>query len=130
MPNFTVVSANLTGTRPAGIPKFAVSVGGTYTRQLTESIKLLFRTDFNYQSPVQIAESTAPVIIGLTREVQELNLAATLQFQNGLEVSAWGRNVTNNRYITTIFSSVAQSGSVSAYPNQPVTYGGTVRFKF
>ena len=62
--------------------------------------------------------------------MKELNLAATLQFTNGLEVSAWARNVTNDQYITTIFSSVAQSGSVSGYPNQPRTYGGTVRFKF
>ncbi len=130
LPNYTVTAANLTGTRPAGIPEFAVSIGGTFTQPLTDSIKLLFRTDFNYQSPVQIAESTAPAIIALKREVKELNLAATLQFENGLEVSAWGRNVTNNQYITTIFSSVAQQGSVSGYPNQPVTYGGTVRFKF
>lgn len=130
LPNYTVVAANLTGTRPAGIPEFAVSVGGTYTRPITDTIKLLFRTDFNYQSPVQIAESTAPVIQALKREVKELNMAATLQFQNGLELSVWGRNVTNNQYITTIFSSVAQSGSLSGYPNQPATYGGTVRFKF
>ena len=130
LPNYTVVAANLTGTRPAGIPDFAVSVGGTYTRPITDTIKLLFRTDFNYQSPVQIAESTAPVIQALKREVNELNMAATLQFQNGLELSVWGRNVTNNQYITTIFSSVAQSGSLSGYPNQPATYGGTVRFKF
>lgn len=129
-PNFTVVSANLSGTRPAGIPEFAVSIGGTYTQPITDSVKLLLRGDFNYQSPVQIAESTTPIIQALKREVKELNLAATLQLQNGLEVSVWGRNVTNNQYITTIFSSVAQSGSVSGYPNQPVTYGGTVRFKF
>ena len=130
LPNLTVGLANLTGTRPAGIPEFAVSVGGTFTQQITDAMKLIFRTDFNYQTPVQIAESTAPAIIALTREVQELNMAATLQFRNGLELSAWGRNVTDNQYITAIFSSVAQQGSISGYPNQPATYGGTVRFKF
>lgn len=107
-----------------------MSVGGTFTQPINDSVKLLFRTDFNYQSPVQIEQGTAPLIIALKREVQELNLAATVQFDNGLEVSAWGRNVTNNQYITTIFASVAQSGSVSGYPNQPATYGGTIRFKF
>lgn len=101
-------------------------MGATYTQPLSHGMKLLLRGDFDYQTPVQIAEG----VITLEREVKELNLAATLQFENGLEVSAWGRNVTNNHYITTIFSSVAQSGSVSAYPNQPVTYGGTIRFKF
>ena len=126
LPNYTVGAANLTGERPAGIPEFSVSVGGTYTQRLSDSIKLLFRTDFDYQTPVQIAQG----VFGLEREVKELNMAATLQFDNGLELSAWGRNVTNNHYVTTIFSSVAQSGSVSGYPNQPTTYGGTVRFKF
>jgi len=123
---YTVGPVNLSGTRPAGIPEFAASMGATYTQPLSHGMKLLLRGDFDYQTPVQIAEG----VITLEREVKELNLAATLQFENGLEVSAWGRNVTNNHYITTIFSSVAQSGSVSAYPNQPVTYGGTIRFKF
>ena len=127
---YTVAGANLTGTRPAGIPDFAVSVGATYTQPLNDRLKLLLRTDFDYQTPVQIAESTSPVIINLTREVKELNLAATLQFASGLEISGWARNVTNDQYITTIFSSVAQSGSLSGYPNQPRTYGGTVRVKF
>ena len=129
-PNLTVTTLSLTGTRPAGIPEFSASMGGTYTQKLTENLKLLLRADFDYQTPVQIAESTSARIIALTREVKELNLAATLQFANGLEVSAWARNVTNDQYITTIFSSVAQSGSLSGYPNQPRTYGGTVRFKF
>ncbi len=129
-PTYTVVTTNLTGTRPAGIPEFSVSIGGTFTQKINESLKLLLRTDFDYQSPVQIAESALPAIVNLKREVKELNLAATLQFANGLELSAWARNVTNDQYITTIFSSVAQSGSVSGYPNQPRTYGGTVRFKF
>lgn len=125
-PTYTVGAANLTGTRPAGIPEFAVTVGGTFTQRVNDGLTFLFRTDFNYQTPVQIAEG----VLNYEREVKELNLAATLQFENGLEVSGWARNVTNDQYITTLFSSVAQSGSVSAYPNQPRTYGGTVRFKF
>lgn len=125
-PSLTVGPADLSGTRPAGIPEFAVSVGGTYRRELTDSITLLLRADFDYQTPVQIAEG----VFGLEREVKELNLAATLWFGNGVEVSGWGRNVTNDHYITTIFPSVTQQGSISGYPNQPATYGGTVRFKF
>ena len=129
-PNLTVTTVSLTGTRPAGIPDFAVSVGGTYTQRISSRVKLLLRADFDYQTPVQIVETTSARVAALTREVQELNLAATVQFDNGLEVSAWGRNVTNDHYITTVFPSVAQQGSLSGYPNQPVTYGGTVRFKF
>lgn len=124
--SFAVGPANLSGTRPAGIPEFAASMGATYTQRLSDSAKLLLRTDFNYQTPVQIAEG----VLALKREVKELNLAATVQFDGGIEISGWARNVTNNQYITTLFSSVAQSGSVSGYPSQPRTYGGTVRVKF
>ena len=47
-----------------------------------------------------------------------------------MELSIWGRNLTNNRYLINIFDSPAQSGSVSGYPNQPRTYGGSVRYRF
>ena len=65
-----------------------------------------------------------------TREVNELNLSLTYAMRNGLELTVWGRNVTDNRYINTIFDSPAQQGSVSAYTNQPRTWGGAVRFRW
>jgi iron complex outermembrane receptor protein len=46
------------------------------------------------------------------------------------DVMVWGRNLTNNDYIIQTFPSVAQSFSVSGYPNQPRTYGLTVRKNF
>ena len=49
---------------------------------------------------------------------------------NGLELTMWGRNINNNRYINTIFDSPAQIGSVSAYTNQPRTWGGSVRYRW
>ena len=49
---------------------------------------------------------------------------------NGFELSAWARNLTNDRYLTTIFPGVAQSRTVSGYPNAPRTYGATARFRF
>jgi iron complex outermembrane recepter protein len=42
----------------------------------------------------------------------------------------WGRNLTNDAYITTLFPSVAQAGSLSGYRNQPRTYGVAVKYKF
>lgn len=123
---FSVGATTLTGTRPAGIPEFSVSVGRTFNQQLTDSIRFLSRTDFNDQTPMEVAEG----VIALEREVKAPNLAATLQFDNGLELSGWARNVTSAQYVTTLFSSLAQWGSVSACPNQPRTYRATVRYKF
>ncbi len=123
---FNVVAANLTGLRPSGIPEWSLSVGATYKHEVSNNLKLLMRGDYQYSSPVIISEG-APQF---TREQQSLNMSVTGQFSNGIEVSAWGRNITNAQYLTSIFPSVAQSGSLSGYPSQPVTYGGTVRIKF
>ena len=124
-PTFSVVPANLSGTRPAGIPEVSFSGGANYKADLSDSVKLILAGDYQWSSRVQIAEG-APY----TRQVTSLNLSATAQLSNGLEITAWGRNVLDRRYLTTIFPSVAQAGSLSAYPSQPATYGGTVRIKF
>ena len=49
---------------------------------------------------------------------------------NGFEVTAWGRNLFNDRYINQIFDSTAQAGSISGYINQPRTYGVSARYRF
>jgi iron complex outermembrane receptor protein len=126
----SVLPANLTGTRPAGIPKFSITTGVNWTIPVGESAKIILHSDFNHNSNVEIAESTVAVIQNLKREMNLLNLSATVAFDPGIEVSVWGRNVTNDNYLSTIFSSVAQSGSISGYPSQPRTYGVTGRYKF
>jgi iron complex outermembrane receptor protein len=50
--------------------------------------------------------------------------------ENGLELSVWGRNLLDDRYLLSIFDSVAQPLSISGYPNQPRTWGGTIRYRF
>lgn len=125
-PTFGVVAANQTGTRPSGIPEISFSTGANYRAELSDSVNLILAGDYQWSSRVQIADG-APQY---TRQVTSLNLSATAQLSNGLEITAWGRNVLDRRYLTTIFPSVAQSGSLSAYPSQPATYGGTLRIKF
>ncbi|RYG87170.1 MAG: TonB-dependent receptor, partial [Alphaproteobacteria bacterium] len=121
-----VIPTNLTGTRPAGIPEFAISAGVNFTQPLSDDITLLLHGDFDHNSSVRIAEGA----VGTEREVNLLNLSAGIKLRNGFELSVWGRNVTNDRYLSTIFSSVAQAGSISGYPSAPRTYGVTGRFGF
>ncbi|MBX3565117.1 MAG: TonB-dependent receptor [Sphingomonas sp.] len=122
----TVIPTNLTGTRPAGIPEFAISAGVNFTQPLSDDITLLMHADYDHSSSVRIAEGA----VGLEREINLVNLSAGIRMTNGLELSVWGRNVTNDRYLSTIFSSVAQAGSISGYPSMPRTYGVTGRFNF
>ncbi|QCB56888.1 TonB-dependent receptor [Sphingopyxis sp. PAMC25046] len=125
---------DLSGRKPAGIPDLAVSMGATYTHEFAGGTRAIAHVDYQYESPTQIVDGLngfpESVAQNLKREVNQLNASFTLALTNGLEVGVWGRNLTNAQYLTTIFNAVAQAGSVSGYPSQPRTYGGTVRFKF
>ncbi len=125
-PTFSVVPTDLTGRRPAGIPEWAVSVGGDYTHEFAGGTTLGFHADYQLESNTQIAEG-APTF---RRAVENLSASATLGLTNGLSFTVWGRNLTDTTYVTTIFPSVAQAGSLSGYRNQPRTYGASVRFRF
>ncbi len=144
-PNSAV--GDLTGATPAGIPALSASIGGAYTYEFAGGTKLSFRGDYSYESDVQILDGlpgfiqTSPAGVRnfqpaldaarpFRREIDLVSASATLELTNGFEISAWARNLLDDRYLTTIFDSVAQQGSISGYPSQPRTYGGTVRFKF
>jgi len=53
-----------------------------------------------------------------------------LRVIKGLELSVWGRNLSEPKYNPVIFPGVAQAGTLSAYPSPPRTYGVDARFKF
>ena len=139
------------GVRPAGIPAISSTFSVDWNHELANSDRLIVHGDFHYESPVQILDGL-PGFIGkhpltgiptpagyqlgiaaarpFRREVNELNASITYAMRNGLELTLWGRNLLNARYLHTIFDSPAQPGSVSGYPNQPLTWGGAVRFRW
>ncbi|RDC59505.1 Ferrioxamine receptor [Alteripontixanthobacter maritimus] len=137
---------DLTGETPAGIPEWTISTSAQYTQELGNSgSALIGRVDYYHESNTQIldgvpgfgatATETANEVArriarNYRREVNQVNASLTLALDNGFELSAWARNLLDERYITTIFPSVAQAGSISGYPNAPRTYGVTGRFRF
>ena len=132
-PNSAV--GDLTGQTPGGTPEITIATSATYTHEFGYSGNFLIaRVDYNHESNVNITNGLpafGPAAETLfRREVNLVNGSLTLRMNNGIEVSAWGRNILNERFITQVFDGVAQAGTVSGYPNQPRTYGGTVRFKF
>lgn len=132
-PNSAV--GDLTGQRPSGISEFSIATSATYTHELGASGNVLIaRVDFNHESNVNLTNGLpafGPSAEQLFRmEANLLNGALIFKMENGFEVGVWGRNITNDRFITTVFDGVAQSGTVSGYPNQPRTYGVTAGFKF
>lgn len=120
-----VVPTNLTGETPTGISKHSVSVGGTYDIDVGNGNALILHTDYQLNSAFQIAQG-----LPYKAAIESLNASVAFAFENGLELSIWGRNLTEPQYNPVIFPSVAQAGSLSGYPSPPRTYGASARFKF
>ena len=138
---------DLSGETVAGVPPISASFGAQWDKELPNLDRLIIRGDFAYESEVQMiagltnfittnpdgSQNFAPArteAAKYRREVNNLNASITYAMDMGLELSIWGRNLLDDRYVSTIFPSVAQGRSISGYPNQPRTYGVSGRFRF
>ena len=138
---------DISGTTPAGISEWSLSIGGQWEQPLPNGDTLVLRSTFYHESETQIVDGlpgfldpTLPdggqaqaiaAAAPYTRQVDELSASISYIFEDlGLDLSVWGRNLTNDRYFISLFDSPAQPGSISAYPNQPRTYGATARLRF
>ncbi len=117
---------DISGAQPAGIPETSLSFGGLYERDLTNSMSGFIRADYQYESDVQVVDNIPQV----RREVGLLNASVGLSWDNGLDISVWGRNLNDDEYFQSAFPGVAQAGSINGYPNAPKTYGITLRKQF
>ena len=83
------------------------------------------RAEYIYEDDIQVIDNVPKDVA--SREVSTFNASVGLAWENGFEALLWGRNLTDDEYLLSAFPSVAQNGSYSGYPNQPRTYGLTVR---
>jgi iron complex outermembrane recepter protein len=133
---------DLSGTRPAGIPEWTIVMGAQWEQEIGNGDLLVLRSTFHHESNVQVIEGLPGFLAGgqaaaiaaaapFQRQVDDLSASLTYEFNDlGLDVSVWGRNLLNDRYLLSLFDSPGQPGSISGYPNQPRTYGVTVRKDF
>ncbi|MBX7482469.1 TonB-dependent receptor [Qipengyuania qiaonensis] len=140
---------DLSGEPVAGVPELSAVFGAQYDKEInSKGDRVILRGDFSYQSPVQVVDGLTNFIVtdpatgerdfgpardaarAFRREVNNLNASLTYAFDMGLELSVWGRNLLDDRYLTTVFPAVAQGQAVSGYPNQPRTYGVAARMRF
>ncbi len=119
---------NLDGERPAGVPEFSGSFGFDYRRPFMDAGEWFLRADYQYESDVQVVQNVPDDV--LSREIGMLNASLGIQLDNGVEAMIWGRNINEDEFYTSGFPTTLQPGSISAYPNQPRTYGVTVRKRF
>jgi len=120
---------DLSGQRPAGIPTWTFSTSATLSHDLTNDIGAYLRGEYNYTSKFQLTETTPPNLS--TYGQNTVNASLGIQSKaNQLELMFWVRNLTQDNFLISTFPTVAQDGSYSGYPNQPRTFGATLRKSF
>ena len=138
---------DISGSTPAGIPEWTVLLGAQYEAQVGNGL-LVPRVSYLWQDETQlveglpnflvrnpdgsIADASAAIAAAtpFTREVSDLTASLSYEMENGLTLSIWGRNLLDHRELGTIFDTPAQPRAISGYPNDPVTYGATAKFRW
>ncbi|OJU60377.1 MAG: TonB-dependent receptor [Altererythrobacter sp. 66-12] len=138
---------DLSGMRPASIPSWTVLVGAQYEAQVGNG-RLVPRVSYLWQDRVQLIEGLPGFLVRnpdgtianadaalaaaaqFTREVNDLTASLGYELDNGLSFTLWGRNLLDSRDVGVVFDTPAQPRGISGYPNDPRTYGATVRFKW
>ncbi|MEL7042625.1 MAG: TonB-dependent receptor [Pseudomonadota bacterium] len=123
--NFNV-GESLTGETPAGIHQTSLYFAGKYEFELGDNDGFI-RADYQYEDDIQVVDGIPAEFA--SREVSLVNASAGITTPSGLEISIWGRNLTDDEYIQSAFAAVFQDG-VNGYPNAPQTYGVTLRKTF
>ncbi len=113
-----------------GVPDLSLTATGRYSFNIGNAAGYA-RVEYHYEDEVQVI-SNVPANVA-SREINTVNASFGLAWDNGFEAMLWGRNITNDEYLLSAFPSVAQNvppGAYSGYPNQPRTYGLTLRKYF
>ena len=109
------------------MPEFAANANFNYNFTVGSAAGFV-RGEYIYEQEVQIVSNVSKDIA--SREINTVNASIGLAWDNGFEAMVWARNLNNDKYLLSAFPSVAQGGSFSGYPNEPRTYGITVRKYF
>lgn len=120
------------GQNVGGSPKWSGSLTANYERRLNDTLDFYAFGTYSYAGDqrsaiARLGTDGSPLI---TPGSDLINLGAGLQFQNGLEVSVYCRNCTDEFVEAERSSAVAQSNARETYLGNPREYGITVRKTF
>ncbi len=119
---------DLSGTQVPGVHEVSIVTSATYDFAFGAGTSGFIRVEYIYEDEVQIVENVSAAVA--SRDVKTANASIGIQWENGFEAMLWGRNLTDDEYLLSAFPTVVQAGSFSGYPNEPRTYGLTVRKRF
>lgn len=118
---------DLTGRTPPNAPRWTYVLGASFDKPLTDQMSLLgnvtWRHSSSYYTDLALTEAFR------NKDTDALSAGLELAFSNGVGIQLWGRNLTNDDYYLSGLGTPGGVGSLSAFVNEPRTYGLTVRFR-
>ena len=124
-------SCDLSGKDLPGLSKWTVSTGGQYQHALQlfgHNGNLFVGAEGSYRSSFYADASDS--IYMKVDAYSLLNLRAGFRADNGLEVSVWSNNVTDENYMLLSQPQPGNSGLVVGVPGDPRMSGLTVRYQY
>jgi len=118
---------DLSGFQPGSINEVALSFSGQYVFDVSSTLEAYVRADYQYEDEVRISNGLPESFV---RDTSNVNATLGFSLDSGLDVRFWGRNIFNHKTFTSGFTPPLQFGTVGAYPNQPRTYGVSLRKNF
>lgn len=118
-------TADRAGNQLNQAPRWTGGFGVNYATPVSDSVKLKLNANYAFESNSYFTAANERQVS--TGGWHRLDARAGVELDNGLEVYAFGRNLTDNRYIVMAFRF---GGAVSAVVSDPATYGIGASFKF
>jgi len=123
---------DLYDVKVAGVSETSINTWARLDFDIGSSTTGFVRAEYYYESDTQVILNVPEDVA--SREVNMINASAGLRWQNGFELMLWGRNLSDDEFLQsafpTTFQNLAQPFTYSGYPNQPRTYGVTIRQYF
>ncbi|MCP3732241.1 TonB-dependent receptor [Sphingomonas sp. MG17] len=119
---------DLTGATPTNAPRWTITGGVNFDQPLNDTVSLQggvnIRHATSYYSDLPHTEAFKN---GVTNFV---NANLELAFSNGFGLQIWGRNLTKENIYLGGIGTPRGLGSLTAYTNEPRTYGVTLRYRY
>jgi iron complex outermembrane receptor protein len=123
---------DISGSELPGVSKWATSVGFELNSKTIQVFNLpgyfFLGGDTFYRS--EFSSSATPSAFLNIDGYALLNARAGFRALDGLSVSVWSRNLTNNNYHEQLLVAGGSSGQYASVLGDPRTYGLTVRYEF
>ena len=124
---------DISGQQPQGVAKTQFTLGSAYNFSIG-SLDAFVRADWQHigDSPFLDDPKEAATLAtgGYSREQNLVNMSIGIKTASDFAVSLWARNLFDDQHIVFASPALAQAGTINGAPNQPRTYGLTVRRSF